>query len=118
MTEAAGRDDLAALRGRIQHRIEAAQAVAADAEAVLSGLRVELADLPIPGTRLYPTDDLSPRELEVLDRLSKGWSVKRICAELFIAPATTKNHIQACIEKLHVHSRLDAVLAAQRGGLL
>jgi DNA-binding NarL/FixJ family response regulator len=112
------RDDLAALRGRIEHRIEDALVVCKDANTELSELRMELADLPIPGTRLYASGSLTTREMEVLDRMTRGWSTQRMAKELFIAQATTRNHVQSIMNKLHAHTRLDAVMNAQKAGLI
>jgi two-component system NarL family response regulator len=48
---------------------------------------------------------LSPRELEVLQRLAVGKSNKEIGAELFISEGTVKTHIKSIFSKLDVVSR-------------
>jgi DNA-binding NarL/FixJ family response regulator len=53
--------------------------------------------------------DLSVRELEILDLLSKGFSNKEISQQLFISPHTVRNHLFNIYEKLHVHSRMEAM---------
>jgi DNA-binding NarL/FixJ family response regulator len=56
---------------------------------------------------------LTPGELRVLDLLAKGKSNKIIAYELGIRESTVKAHITAILRKLKVHSRTQAVLAAQ-----
>jgi DNA-binding NarL/FixJ family response regulator len=53
---------------------------------------------------------LSTREEQILDLLSKGYFYKEIAAELFISVDTVHNHIRKIYEKLHVHSRTEAVV--------
>lgn len=53
---------------------------------------------------------LSPRESEILGRLVKGLRYKEIAAELSISEFTVRNHLRHIYEKLHVHSRTEAVV--------
>ena len=62
--------------------------------------------------------DLSPRELQILRLLADGHSYKTAAAELAISPDTVRFHIRHIYEKLHVHSKSEAVLKAFRTGLL
>jgi two-component system NarL family response regulator len=66
----------------------------------------------VPGPRL--TD----RELEVLKLVAKGMNNRDIGAELFISENTVKNHVRNILEKLHLHSRMEAVVYAVREKLL
>ncbi len=52
---------------------------------------------------------LTPREREILDRLSKGHSHKEVANELFVSPTTVRKHIFNIYEKLQVHSKVEAV---------
>ena len=61
---------------------------------------------------------LSPRELEVLRYLSRGFSVPTIAAELFLAPSTVKTHVQRLYAKLEVNDRGAAIASAMRRGLI
>lgn len=53
---------------------------------------------------------VSPREHEVLTLLSKGFLYKEIAAELAISLDTVRTHLRRIYEKLHVHSRTEAVV--------
>lgn len=79
-------------------------------------MRVRLArELGTDGTRFEP---LTARELEVLRLLSAGRTTPEICDELAIAPNTLRTHVQNITAKLHVHSKLEAVVFALRNGLV
>jgi DNA-binding NarL/FixJ family response regulator len=60
---------------------------------------------------------LSSREREVLDLIAKGTTNKQIADELFITENTVKAHLRNIMEKLHVHTRLQAALMAKEKGL-
>lgn len=55
------------------------------------------------------TDNLSPRESEVLDFLAKGYLYKEIADKMCLSYATVHTHIRHIYEKLHVRSRTEAV---------
>ena len=61
---------------------------------------------------------LTPRELEVLQLLGLGLSVKDIARDLVLSVNTVRNHIYHARTKLRVRTTLDAVLSAWRWGLL
>jgi DNA-binding NarL/FixJ family response regulator len=61
---------------------------------------------------------LSPREIEVLQRMAVGKSNKEIGTELFISEGTVKTHIKSIFSKLDVVSRTEAVAVATRRGLI
>ncbi|MEI9942712.1 MAG: LuxR C-terminal-related transcriptional regulator [Chitinophagaceae bacterium] len=54
-------------------------------------------------------DELSNREKEILEQLSKGLMYKEIAAELFISQETVRKHVYHIYEKLHVSNRVEAV---------
>jgi len=67
----------------------------------------------------YTEDSLlSKREEEVLHLLADGAANKQIAEELCISPATVKTHILNIYGKLQVNSRVSAVEAARRSGIL
>jgi len=61
---------------------------------------------------------LTPRELEVLSLLSEGLSNKLICRRLNISMGTVKVYIGNILREMGVSSRLQAVVSAQRFGLV
>ncbi len=63
-------------------------------------------------------DPLSPRELEIIQLIGQGLSNTEICAKLFVAMSTIKNHNQRIFEKLGVNRRTEAVIKAQKIGLI
>ncbi len=52
---------------------------------------------------------LTPRETEILHLLTEGLSFKKIGDKLFISSYTVHSHIKRIYEKLHVHSKTEAV---------
>ena len=65
-----------------------------------------------------PGVHLTQRQLEVLALLCEGLPNKLICRRLNIATGTVKVHISCILRELGVTSRLQAVVAARRCGLL
>lgn len=55
---------------------------------------------------------LTNREHEVLALLAEGKATREIASLMCISPATVRNHIQRTMYKLHVHTRLEAVITA------
>jgi two-component system, NarL family, nitrate/nitrite response regulator NarL len=64
-----------------------------------------------------PIDRLSPREREVLALLSRGWNNARIGRDLVISQHTVRTHIQNILEKLGMHSKLEAATFAMQRSL-
>ncbi len=65
-----------------------------------------------------PTPRLTPREMEVLQHVAQGMNNREIAKALFISENTVKNHVRNILEKLHLHSRMEAVVYAVREKLL
>ncbi len=65
-----------------------------------------------------PAPRLTDREMEVLRLVAKGMNNRDIAKELYISENTVKNHIRNILEKLHLHSRMEAVVYAVREKLL
>ena len=61
---------------------------------------------------------ITDREMEVLQLVAKGHSNREIAKTLFISENTVKNHIRNILEKLQLHSRMQAVYYAVREGLI
>jgi DNA-binding NarL/FixJ family response regulator len=63
-------------------------------------------------------DELTPRELEVLQLIARGMSNAEIGRELFITEQTTKTHVGRILMKLHLRDRVHAVVLAYESGLI
>lgn len=61
-----------------------------------------------------PAPRLTDREMEVLRLVAEGLNNREIGERLFISENTVKNHIRNILEKLHLHSRMEAVVYAVR----
>jgi DNA-binding NarL/FixJ family response regulator len=62
-----------------------------------------------PGIEQSASEDLSPREREVLELLARGYLYKEIAESLKISVQTVNTYIRRIYEKLHVRSRAQAV---------
>lgn len=65
--------------------------------------------------RTKPNEDmesLSIRETEILNELVKGYTPKQIAEKLFISTETVRGHLKNIYQKLHVHSKTEAVIKA------
>jgi DNA-binding NarL/FixJ family response regulator len=69
-------------------------------------------------TKYYASDELSPREIEVLKTIAAGRSNKIVADRLAISQDTVKGHMRSILAKLGANDRLDAVLIAMRRGIL
>ena len=65
------------------------------------------------GAALAP---LSPREMEILEMVTRGASNKEIAFRLNISQQTVKNHMTAILRKLRVDDRTQAAVYALRHG--
>lgn len=61
---------------------------------------------------------LTPRQMDVLQHLCAGMSNKEIASHISLAEGTVKIHVAAVYQTLKVNSRLEAVRAAERLGLV
>ena len=61
---------------------------------------------------------LSPRELQVLERMMEGKNNRAIAYDLNIAESTVKSHVKNILIKLNVNDRTQAVTEALRRGIL
>ncbi|MFP5347140.1 MAG: response regulator [Actinomycetes bacterium] len=65
-----------------------------------------------------PAPRLTERELQVLRLVARGMANRDIASELFISENTVKNHVRNILEKLQLHSRMEAVMYAVREKIL
>lgn len=67
-----------------------------------------------PGQRL----DLAPREVDVLSLVALGCGNAEIATRLCIRPETVRSYLRNAMRKLDVHTRIEAVVVAQKRGVL
>ena len=60
-----------------------------------------------------PHPHLTPRQVEVLRMLERGYSTMQIAEELHLSPETVRNHIRRLMRALGAHSRIEAVFLAR-----
>ena len=74
--------------------------------------------------RSFPEDkaaaqaSLSKREIDVLSRLARGLTPKQIAEEMFVSAGTVRTHLHHIYGKLGVSGQTEAILEAQRQGLV
>jgi two-component system NarL family response regulator len=86
--------------------------------AVASKLVSEFAAISKRADERISRPSLTDRELEVLRLAADGLTNRQIGRRLQISENTVKNHIRNILEKLHLHSRMEAVLYAVREELI
>jgi DNA-binding NarL/FixJ family response regulator len=107
-------------RGRL---IEAVHTVAAGESLFAPSVVRRLVDHyvehpPAALTRPPSLDELSQRELEVLELVGHGRSNAEIARELVISPATVKTHVRHLLAKLGLRDRVQAVVFAYEAGVV
>lgn len=90
---------------------------AADGEAIIpQGLMMPLLELvrEMPTSGWRPLHSLlTTREWEIVELLSEGATTARIAERLVLSQTTVYSHVRSIMRKLEVHSRRDAVTAAE-----
>ncbi len=61
---------------------------------------------------------LTPREIEILEKLPSGDTILEIAAALFVTESTIKTHLSAIYRKLNAENRVQAINNARKFGLL
>ena len=76
--------------------------------------------LSTPSTRTpdAAAEALSARELDVLRLLGEGFDNQTVAERLAVKLTTVRNHVQSIIEKLGVHSKLEAVISSMEEGVI
>ena len=75
-------------------------------------------DEPAGTVDLQVLDALSEREREVLTLLARGLSNAQVASALFLGETTIKSHVSNLLTKLHLRSRVQAVVLAYEAGLV
>ncbi|HWY31557.1 MAG TPA: response regulator transcription factor [Candidatus Acidoferrum sp.] len=68
-----------------------------------------------PAAESSPLAKLTPAEREFLDQLANGYAYKEIADRMHISIDTVRSYVRTVYEKLHVHSRTEAVVKYLRG---
>lgn len=71
-------------------------------------------DIKVESIQSPETFNLSKREIEILEKIANGLNYNQIAEQLFISAKTARKHIENIYQKLHVHSKLEAVQMAQK----
>jgi DNA-binding CsgD family transcriptional regulator len=71
-----------------------------------------------PDPQRTSSHGLTERQLEVLQLLAEGKSTQQIADELVLSKTTVRNHIAHILANLGVHTRVQAVIAGSRTGLV
>ncbi|MDH4016463.1 MAG: response regulator transcription factor [Actinomycetota bacterium] len=96
----------------------AARFVAAAVQAAAAPGAFVADDLMAPRRHARAGPRLTPRESDVLSLAAEGLTVSGISARLYVSEATTRSHLSGIYRKFGVTSRSQAVLAAERLGML
>jgi pimeloyl-ACP methyl ester carboxylesterase/DNA-binding CsgD family transcriptional regulator len=73
---------------------------------------------PIPArSHELPLDELTPRELSVLEGIAEGMSNAQLAASLGVSGKTVRNHITRIFDKIRVRHRYEAIVLAREAGL-
>jgi DNA-binding NarL/FixJ family response regulator len=108
------------LKDTPMREILAATRAAARGELVISPpvVRRLIGQMRTQATQESDALELTPRELEVLELLARGWDNGRIAAGLYVSRATVKRHISSILRKLDVDNRVQAAVRAVQEGIL
>lgn len=68
-----------------------------------------------PAVTTSPLAKLTPAEREFLEQLSKGYAYKEIADRMNISIDTVRSYVRTVYEKMHVHSRTEAVVKYLQG---
>ncbi len=102
--------------------VEAVRLVADGQSLISPSMAVKLLDefkqMASADTPTLTAPRLTDRELEVLRQMARGGTNRDIAKTLFITENTVKNHVRNILEKLQMHSRIEAVMYAVREKLL
>ena len=91
------------------------------------GAAIELTDVRVGaptnpgqagGAQAAPAEPLTPREVEVLGLVARGWTNRAVAEELVLSVGTVRVHVQHILRKLGVSDRTGAVVRGMDLGLI
>lgn len=86
---------------------------------LVEALEEDIGDLRQARQKAYAENlALTPRAVEVLQLLGQGLDTKTVAKRLSISYFTARNYVQSVLTQLNAHNRVEAVVTAQRLGLL
>ena len=74
----------------------------------------EINNISIEEIETTESFNLSKREVEILEKITEGLNYNQIADQLFISSKTARKHIENIYQKLHVHTKMEAVAVAQK----
>jgi DNA-binding CsgD family transcriptional regulator len=81
-------------------------------------LAFDVRQRPIEPVGLEPKPRLTARQHQILGLIASGLSTSEIARELTLSPETVRNHLRSVFRELRAHTRVEAIVTAQRIGLL
>jgi two-component system NarL family response regulator len=115
-----GAEIVAAVRGAMAGQVRIDPAVAGKVLHEfnrLAGPAGRPAPPPSPDPAPFPLEELTERELSVLQELAQGKTNREIADSLHLAEGTVKNYVSIIIDKLHANDRTQAAIVALKRGL-
>jgi DNA-binding NarL/FixJ family response regulator len=100
----------------VEELLDAVRQVAAGGSAYAPALAGRIVTRMVGGKK--SPDQLTDREVEVLQLLATGRSTAEMATDMHISVNTVRNHVQRVLMKLGTHSRLEAVAEGIRTGLI
>ncbi len=82
--------------------------------ALAASLLTDLGKSSAPKRTAEARDELTQREVDILELVAKGMSNKEIGEKLFLSEKTVKHYVTNILQKLQVHNRVEAALLAQK----
>lgn len=113
-------DIVAAVRGAVAGEVRLDPAIAGKVLQEFKRLKSQDAPFRPPasaGREFPPIEELTERELSILQELAQGKSNREIAETLFLAEGTVKNYVSLIISKLQANDRTQAAILALKRGL-
>ena len=101
-------------------RVRVQQFPLRDSDAIVGALILafDVRQAPVEPIGLAPEPRLTARQRQILDLIASGLSTSEIARELTLSTETVRNHLRSVFRELHAHTRAEAIVTAQRIGLL